>query len=292
MSWFENVENPGLKSIKKATISTPTGVWSKCTSCDEILQNQKLFENARVCPYCEHHFRLSAKERLELLVDAGTFKIHKEELKSSDPLSFVDKKSYSKRLEESDKDPFNNESALVGVAKISGMDVSILVMNFAFMGGSMGAVAGEKVAYAMDLALDLKIPCVVVSASGGARMHEGIISLMQMAKTSATRSKLREEGIPFISILTDPTTGGVAASFAMQGDIHLAEPRALIGFAGPRVIEQSIRQVLPAGFQRSEFLLEHGFIDRVVHRKELKQELSFFIKTLYYSGQNSSSATH
>ena len=292
MSWFENVENPGLKNIKKAVVNTPSGVWSKCTACGEILQNQKLFENDQVCPYCEYHFRLSAKERLELLVDDGSFKMVQENLKSNDPLSFVDKKSYAKRLQESDQDPFNNESAFFGTAKINGDLVSILVMNFAFMGGSMGAVAGEKVAQAMELALDLKIPCVVVSASGGARMHEGIISLMQMAKTSAVRGKLREAAIPYLSVLTDPTTGGVAASFAMQGDIHLAEPRALIGFAGPRVIEQSIRQVLPEGFQRSEFLLEHGFIDRIVHRKEMKKELSFFIKSLFYSERSHPSSLH
>ncbi|PIK15837.1 acetyl-CoA carboxylase, carboxyltransferase subunit beta [Halobacteriovorax sp. JY17] len=277
MGWFDTVQNPKLKSAKKVSTNTPSGLWKKCTNCAEIVQSDKLDETFQVCPYCDHHFRLSAHERINLLIDEGTFEYHLEDITSSDPLEFTDKKSYKNRLKEAYDKTGLYDGTLCGTGKIDKKEVALCVMNFQFMGGSMGVVTGEKVAHVMDIALEKKIPAIVLCSSGGARMQEGILSLMQMAKTSAARQKLKNAGIPFISILTDPTTGGVAASYAMLGDINIAEPKALIGFAGPRVIEQSIRQTLPQGFQRSEFLLEHGFVDRIIHRHKLKEELSYFI---------------
>lgn len=276
MGWFDSVKSPGIKSQKKANSQTPEGLWKKCSSCGEILQTQKLEENFYVCPYCEFHFRLPALKRLELLLDEGQCTFFKTDLQSSDPLNFVDKKSYKDRIEETQKKHERADGTMLGVGRIKGQEVAFALMDFFYMGGSMGAATGEKIASCMDLAHDKKIPALVISSSGGARMQEGIISLMQMAKVSASRKRLRKAGIPYISLLTDPTTGGVAASFAMQGDIHIAEPKALIGFAGPRVIEQSIRQSLPEGFQRAEFLQERGFVDRIVHRHNLKDEIGFF----------------
>ncbi|MBT3981872.1 MAG: acetyl-CoA carboxylase carboxyltransferase subunit beta [Bacteriovoracaceae bacterium] len=280
MGWFDTIKSPKLKSKKRPNSNTPEGLWKKCPECGEILQCTKLEENGNVCPYCDKHFRITALKRVEYLVDEGSFKQIGEKLISNDPLKFEDKQSYENRLKKAKDGTGLHDGTLLGIGKIGQREVSIAAMDFSFMGGSMGVVTGEKIAYAMDLAYEKKIPCIVVSCSGGARMQEGIISLMQMAKTSASRQRLREANLPFISILTDPTTGGCAASFAMLGDINIAEPKALIGFAGPRVIEQSIRQSLPKGFQRSEFLLERGFIDCIVHRKQLKDEISFFINTL------------
>lgn len=278
MGWFEGVKSPKLKSPKKMATATPSGLWKKCNNCGEILQTDKLKTTYEVCPYCDHHFRLSAEGRIELLVDKGTFKLKGQTLTTSNPLKFNDKKSYEDRLSQALDKTGLYDGTFCGTGKIEGDDVALAVMNFQFMGGSMGVVTGEKIAWAMDEAYEKKIPCVVVCCSGGARMQEGILSLMQMGKTSASRQRLRNAGIPYISVLTDPTTGGVAASFAVLGDVNIAEPKALIGFAGPRVIEQSIRQTLPEGFQRSEFLKDHGFVDRIVHRHKLKSELSFFIK--------------
>ena len=278
MRWFDTVKSPKLKSAKRIISNTPTGLWKKCTHCSEIIQTSKLIENFNVCPYCEHHFRLMGRERLDLLLDQETFSPFAENLATTDPLVFMDKKPYKERLVLAREKTGNLDSTLCGLGEIDGQKVSIAAMDFQFMGGSMGVVTGEKIALTLDNALHKKVPAIVVSCSGGARMQEGILSLMQMAKTSASRQKLKAAGIPFISILTDPTTGGVAASFAMLGDVNLAEPHALIGFAGPRVIEQSIRQILPDGFQRSEFLLEHGFIDSIVPRHKLKAEVSFFLK--------------
>ena len=275
--WFGSVKSPKLKTVKKQVSNTPAGLWKKCVTCGEILQTSKLKENVSVCPYCDHHFRLTGMERLELLIDADSFQEISPNLRSSDPLKFIDKKPYNERLIAAEEKTDLADSAICGRATVGGHPVAIGVMDFFFMGGSMGAATGEKIAQTMELALEHKIPAIIVSCSGGARMQEGLLSLMQMAKTSGVRRKLRTANIPYFSILTDPTTGGVAASFAMQGDIIMAEPKALIGFAGPRVIEQSIRQILPEGFQRSEFLLEHGFIDRIVHRHDLKKELTFFI---------------
>jgi acetyl-CoA carboxylase carboxyl transferase subunit beta len=278
MGHFHDVKNPKLKNIKKGVSSTPTGLWKKCVSCSEIIQTDKLEENNQVCPYCSHHYRLSGPDRINLLLDEGSFVEVGSEMKSVDPLKFKDKLEYSQRLEVAYKSTGVKDGTLCGTGLLEGQPVALAVMDFRFMGGSMGVVTGEKVALAMDLAYQNKTPCIVVSCSGGARMQEGILSLMQMAKTSASRARLKEAGLPYISVLTDPTTGGCAASFAMLGDLNIAEPKALIGFAGPRVIEQSIRQTLPDGFQRSEFLRDHGFIDRIAHRKDLKQELSFFLR--------------
>lgn len=256
----------------------PSGLWKKCVGCGDVLQSQRLEENLNVCPSCGHHYRLNARQRLDLMIDANSFEEYAIGHKSDDPLIFNDKSSYKDRLEKAKKNTGRNDGTICGVGKIDAQEVAIAIMDFHFMGGSMGVVTGEKIATAMDLGLKKKIPVIVVSCSGGARMQEGILSLMQMAKTSASRKRLKENGIPYISVLVDPTTGGCAASFSMAGDINIAEPKALIGFAGPRVIEQSIRQTLPEGFQRSEFLLEHGFIDRIVSRDMMKKELSFFVK--------------
>lgn len=279
MGWFEQVKSPKLKQQKKVTNNTPTGLWKKCSNCGEIVQSQKLEECFQVCPYCDHHFRLGAHERLALILDEDTFVPYEEApVTTSDPLSFVDKATYQSRLKAALDKTGMHDGTLCGRGLVNGEALSVAIMNFEFMGGSMGVVTGEKIALALEKALDEKIPALVVCCSGGARMQEGILSLMQMAKTSGVISRMRNAGIPFISLLTDPTTGGVAASYALLGDVNLAEPKALIGFAGPRVIEQSIRQTLPEGFQRSEFLHEHGFIDRVVHRHQLKNEISFFMK--------------
>jgi len=285
MGWFESIKNPKLKINKKTEAqgespNTPTGVWQKCPNCSELLQTSKIKENFQVCSLCQYHFRLNAKERAELLLDEKTFVSFVEEYSSMDPLAFHDKKPYEKRLQEVFATVGSRESILAGLGKIQDMSLAIAIMEFKFMGGSMGVVCGEMIARTMEVSLEKKIPCVVVSSTGGARMQEGILSLMQMAKTSTMRAKLREAKIPYISILTDPTTGGCAASFSMLGDVIFAEPQALIGFAGPRVIEQSIRQTLPKGFQRSEFLLEKGFLDRVIHRHQLRAELAFFLKFL------------
>ena len=276
MGWFEQLKNPKLKRSKKLASNTPEGLWKKCVSCQEIIQSSKLDERYQVCPYCDHHFRLSALERIDLLIDEGTFKPIGQNLETTDPLKFHDKKSYKQRLEEAEVKTGLKDGTFVGLGDINGREVSIAVMNFSFMGGSMGVVTGEKVALAFDMAYERKIPCIIISCSGGARMQEGILSLMQMGKTSASRQRLKNAGLPFISVLTDPTTGGVAASYAMLGDLNITEPKTLIGFAGPRVIEQSIRQTLPEGFQRSEFLEEHGFIDLISHRFSLKDTISFF----------------
>lgn len=255
----------------------PSGLWKKCVSCGEVIQSQRLENNLNVCPNCNHHYRMSAADRIGLLIDKGSFVELAMGYATTDPLAFHDKHTYEDRLSKAKKNTGRSDGTICGTGKINGKDVSIAVMDFHFMGGSMGVVTGEKIAIAMDIALEKKIPAIVVSCSGGARMQEGILSLMQMAKTSAIRKKLKEKSIPYISVLVDPTTGGCAASFSMAGDINIAEPKALIGFAGPRVIEQSIRQTLPDGFQRSEFLLEHGFIDRIVPRQHLKTDLSFFV---------------
>lgn len=279
MGWFDSLKNPKIRVAKKSDSlpDAPTGIWQKCVKCSELLQASKLVENWNVCPFCQHHFRISSKDRITLLVDDGSFVSFDTNLKSTDPLKFEDKKSYGARLKEVSKNHEIKESAIAGIAKIDGNEVALAIMEFKFMGGSMGIVCGELITQTMEAALEKKIPCIVISSSGGARMQEGILSLMQMAKTSAARARLKSANLAYISVLTDPTTGGCAASFAMQGDVIIAEPNSLIGFAGPRVIEQSIRQVLPEGFQRSEFLLEKGFLDRIVSRKQMKSELSFLL---------------
>ena len=278
MGWFNSVKNPKLKNVKRQPTNTPTGIWKKCVGCSEILQTQKLEENNNVCPFCEYHYRIDAQKRIDLIIDEGSFREFGADLETKNPLQFQDKLSYTDRLAKAYKTTSKKDGTVCGYGKINGDDVVIASMDFGFMGGSMGVVTGEKIAMAMDEGLAKNCAVIVVSCSGGARMQEGLLSLMQMAKTSGSRKRLKDKGIPYISVLTDPTTGGCAASFSMLGDVNIAEPNALIGFAGPRVIEQSIRQTLPEGFQRAEFLLEHGFIDRISHRKNLKSELSFFVK--------------
>jgi acetyl-CoA carboxylase carboxyl transferase subunit beta len=280
MSWFKRDK----KAIDQVTppeerrVRTE-GLWMKCESCRAIVFRKDLEENLYVCPKCQFHFRINAKRRLELLFD-GKWTEHDAGMVSTDPLKFVDTKPYSKRIKEAQKKLGLNDAIITAEGQLNGKPVICCAMEFGFIGGSMGAVVGEKVTRAIELAMETRQPLVVVSCSGGARMMEGTISLMQLAKVSAALSRLDEEKLPYISVLTDPTTGGVTASFAMLGDMNIAEPGALIGFAGPRVIEQTIRQKLPDGFQRSEFLLEHGFLDAVVPRKDLKNFISSSIDLL------------
>lgn len=281
MAWFDDLKTPRLKAptTQRGASKVPEGLWEKCPGCGEILQAKVLKNQLRVCPECQYHFRMPTSERVDMLCDAldtgdTEFEEYGNELVSQDPLEFTDLKPYRERLKSSATQLGVGDAMVCGKATLKSVPYHLGVFEFKFMGGSMGVVVGEKVCLVFENALKDRLPAVIVSASGGARMQEGILSLMQMAKTSALVEQLREEGIPFISILTDPTTGGVAASFAMLGDIILAEPGALVGFAGPRVIQQTIRQSLPEGFQRSEFLLKHGFVDRIVPRKDLAVELS------------------
>ncbi|HEY6388457.1 MAG TPA: acetyl-CoA carboxylase, carboxyltransferase subunit beta [Candidatus Acidoferrum sp.] len=270
MAWFKRDK----KSIDAATppeerrVRTE-GLWAKCESCGTIVFRKDLEVNLYVCPKCQFHFKMSAKQRLEMLLDSRWTE-HDAGMTSTDPLKFADTKPYAARLKEARKKLGMNDAVITAEGRLNGRGVVCCAMEFGFIGGSMGAVVGEKVTRGIELAIESRQPLVVVSCSGGARMMEGTISLMQLAKVSAALAKLDDAKVPYVSLLTDPTTGGVTASFAMLGDINIAEPGALIGFAGPRVIEQTIRQKLPEGFQRSEFLLEHGFLDAVVHRKDLK----------------------
>lgn len=251
--------------------------WTRCNNCRRILYKQDILDNLYVCPDCGFHFRISAKKRLELLYDDGEYELYDEKISSKDALGFKDSKDYSNRLKENIKKTSLKDAVLNAEGLMGGIKVLISAMDFSFMGGSMGSVVGEKVTRAFERALDEKTPVIVVSCSGGARMQEGVLSLMQMMKTSSAIGKLDQAGIPYISVITDPTTGGTTASYAMLGDINIAEPNALIGFAGPRVIEQTIKEKLPKGFQRAEFLLEHGMLDEVVERKHLR---SYLIRAL------------
>ena len=262
-----------LPSFRPRRDAYPPDLWTKCPSCGEMLFNKQLDKILRVCPSCGHHFRLSAEARLTLLLDAGSFVERDGGLQSEDPLGFVDHKTYPDRVAAAQLATGMRDAAVWGTATIDGRPVAIGVMDFGFMGGSMGAVVGEKVTRAAEHALAERVPLIIVSASGGARMQEGTLSLMQLAKTVAAIERLRTSGVPFVSVLTDPTTGGVFASFAVLGDVNVAEPNALIGFAGARVSAGTIAQELPPGFQRSEFLYSHGFLDRVVHRTELRAEI-------------------
>jgi len=249
------------------------GLWIKCDSCKEIIYRAEVERGGRVCPKCHYPFRISARERIGQLADAGSFEERETGLTTTDPLTFKDTKKYRERVRAAVQKTSTDEAVICGIASIGGQPTVLAVFEFGFLGGSMGSVVGEKLTRAIELAIDKHLPVVIVSASGGARMQEGILSLMQMAKTSAALERLSAAGLPYISILTDPTTGGVTASFAMLGDVILAEPRALIGFAGPRVIAETIRQPLPEGFQRSEFLLAHGQLDMIVERRDLKETL-------------------
>ena len=270
MSWFKR-QDSAIASAGEKTVRTE-GLWIKCEACDQVIWKAELETNLQVCPKCGHHFRFGARERIASLLEPG-FEVVDAELRSTDPLQFTDLKSYRSRLEKAQSDTGLNDAILCAVGKLGPHKVVLSVMEYAFIGGSMGCVVGEAIARAVDRAHDSRSSLIIVSASGGARMMEGIASLMQLAKISTALARLDEARVPFISVLTDPTTGGVTASFAMLGDLNIAEPGALIGFAGPRVIEQTIRQKLPEGFQRSEFLLEHGMLDAVVGRKDLKETL-------------------
>ena len=275
MAWFKRTRKP----IRSAESRVPEGLWVKCPSCNRAIYNKDLVENSQVCDKCGHHFRMTAAERLRLFFD-GEWTEHDPGLRSLDPLKFTDTKSYRSRLESSIKNTGLNDAIIVADGLMDGMPVVVASMEYTFIGGSMGVVMGEKITRAAELALERRIPLIVVSCSGGARMMEGALSLMQMAKISAALGRLDRAGVPYISVLTDPTTGGVTASFAMLGDLNIAEPKALIGFAGPRVIEQTIRQKLPEGFQRSEFLVEKGFLDLVIDRRELKATIARALRVM------------
>jgi acetyl-CoA carboxylase carboxyl transferase subunit beta len=265
-----------LKTPKKDGFSG----WVKCTHCHELVHISQLEQNKQCCPKCDCHYRISATRRIELLADEGSFEARFTNLKPTDPLNFIDEEPYAKRIELAQTKSGRDEGAIVGLCTINGSALALGVLDFSFMGGSMGSVVGERLTALIELAIEKALPLVIVSASGGARMQESIYSLMQMAKTSAALALLSEKGLPYISVLTNPTTGGVTASFASLGDIMIAEPDALIGFAGPRVVEQTMRQKLPPNAQRSEFLLEKGMIDCIVSRHDLKETLSFFIQFL------------
>ncbi|HUE77332.1 MAG TPA: acetyl-CoA carboxylase, carboxyltransferase subunit beta [Longimicrobiales bacterium] len=275
MAWFRK-EKRKLTAADKREL--PSDVFEKCPECGEILYRNRLEQNLHVCPACGHHLRIEAEAYVELLIDGDAFTETDAELRSGDPLGFRDLKTYPDRLKAAERKAGRGDAVITGHGPLDGIGVNLAVMDFAFIGGSMGSVVGEKIARAARRALAEEEPLIIVSASGGARMMEGILSLMQMAKTSAALAQLDEAGLPYISILTNPTTGGVTASYGMLGDVNLAEPGALIGFAGPRVIEQTIKQELPDGFQRSEFLLEHGMLDAIVDRRAMKGRVSGYLR--------------
>jgi acetyl-CoA carboxylase carboxyl transferase subunit beta len=274
MAWFKKIRKPIASSTAEKPSRVPEGLWVKCPGCSQLIYNKDLEANLSVCPKCAHHFRIGAAERLAALFDEGRYDEHFPNLVSTDPLNFADTKLYRERLRTTRESTGLKDSVIVATGKLHAIDVVVAAMDYTFIGGSLGVVAGEKITRALELALARRHPAVIVSCSGGARMMEGALSLMQMAKVSAALARLDRAKVPYISVLTDPTTGGVTASFAMLGDLNIAEPKALIGFAGPRVIEQTIRQTLPQGFQTSEFLLEHGMLDLVVDRRELKASIA------------------
>lgn len=280
MAWWRRKKEPLEKQTAGEKVSVPKGVWSKCEGCGEITYTDELIQNLRVCPECGHHAPMPTDERIAAMLDDDSFEEFDTELASGDPLGFVDQKPYTDRLVRAQRNAGEGDAFRSGVGKIGGIDVSAGFFAFEFMGGSMGSVVGEKVTRVFERAYERHCPALVFSASGGARMQEGVLSLMQMAKTSAARARLRDAGLPYISIVLHPTTGGVAASFAMLGDIIVAEPKALVGFAGARVIQQTIGQELPEGFQRSEFLLNHGMVDRIVSRLEMRENLGLLLALL------------
>ena len=284
--WFKKDKVPKEPRERRPS-KVPEGLWVKCESCQQILYNKELARNFKICPKCGYHFRLSAPERLRMLFDDEEYVELDGDLRSADPLKFRDSKRYRDRLKQYQESVGPSDAVVVGSGTMGGIPVIIGAMEFFFLGGSMGSVVGEKVTRGAERALRERRPLVIVSTSGGARMQEGILSLMQMAKISAALGRLSEAGIPYVSVMADPTTGGVTASFAMLGDLNIAEPNALIGFAGPRVIEQTIRQTLPEGFQRSEFLLEHGMLDFVVERQQMKETLVRCLRLLWDGGNPS-----
>lgn len=288
MAWFKRqpveLDSSGEKKIRTE------GLWVKCEGCRQIIWKKDLEDNLNVCPKCGKHFRIDARTRLANLFDNGDYEVFSDNLSSTDPLKFVDLKPYSERLKRAQEDTGLSDAVINSRGKLNQRPIIISVMEYSFIGGSMGSVVGEVITRAVELALESKEPLIIISASGGARMMEGVLSLMQLAKISAALARLDEARVPYISVLTDPTTGGVTASFAMLGDLNIAEPGALIGFAGPRVIEQTIRQKLPPGFQRSEFLLEHGMLDAVVHRKEMKAYIARALEFMTPAASQQSSA--
>lgn len=279
MSWFKRIKE-GITTTTKDKKETPEGLWYKCPSCKKITTSAEHATNLFVCPECDYHEKLGSHEYFEIIFDNDEFIELDENLSSGDPLVFTDTKKYTDRIIDTQKKSGLKDALRTGVGKVDGSDLVICCMDFAFIGGSMGSVVGEKIARGIDYSLKHKIPFMIISKSGGARMMEAAFSLMQMAKTSAKLSLLAKNGIPYISFLTDPTTGGVTASYAMLGDLNIAEPAALIGFAGPRVVKETIKKDLPKGFQTSEFVLEHGFLDKIVHRKDLKSTLGKLLKML------------
>ncbi|WP_207532829.1 acetyl-CoA carboxylase, carboxyltransferase subunit beta [Desertivirga arenae] len=280
MAWFKR-EKKGIFTSTEDKKEAPDGIWNKCPQCKKPLHYAEQVEHKYVCQYCSYHLRIGSKEYFSILFDDNQFTELFANLRSGDPLTFSDSKKYTERLEESYTKTGLNDAIRSGYGKINGADIVVACMDFSFIGGSMGSVVGEKIARSIDYSIEHKIPFLLISKSGGARMMEAAFSLMQMAKTSAKLALLSKAGIPYISLMTDPTTGGVTASYAMLGDINIAEPGALIGFAGPRVIKETIKKDLPKGFQTSEFVLEHGFLDFIVDRRQMKDKLSTFIKMVY-----------
>jgi acetyl-CoA carboxylase carboxyl transferase subunit beta len=278
MAWFKKEKTPKSPAGQRPAI--PEGLWTKCEECKEIIFSKTVEQNFSVCPRCGYHFRLTARERFALFFDDGQYEEFATGIRSGDPLHFRDTKAYPDRLRLYTQKVGTGDAVLCAEGRLEGMLLVIASMEYDFMGGSMGSVVGEKITLAAERALEKEVPLIIVSCSGGARMQEGILSLMQMAKISAALKRLADKGLPYVSVMTNPTTGGVTASYAMLGDVNIAEPKALIGFAGPRVIEQTIRQKLPDGFQRSEFLLEHGMVDIIAERHELKSTVSKVIRHL------------
>ncbi|HHN74370.1 MAG TPA: acetyl-CoA carboxylase carboxyltransferase subunit beta [Acidobacteria bacterium] len=281
MAWFHKAKKPRARSDGRRS-HIPEGLWIKCQGCGEVIYRKEVIRRAWICPKCSYHFHLSAAQRLEALLDDGHYDAFDASLASIDPLKFRDKKAYRDRLRDYQSRTGLGDAVICAEARLGGHPIVICAMEYAFMGGSMGSVVGEKITRAAERALAARVPLIVISTSGGARMQEGALSLMQMAKISAALARLHEAGVPFISILADPTTGGVTASYAMLGDVNIAEPGALIGFAGPRVIEQTIHQKLPPGFQRAEFLLEHGMVDMVVDRGTMRKTLIELLELMWF----------
>ncbi|MCB9185965.1 MAG: acetyl-CoA carboxylase carboxyltransferase subunit beta [Flavobacteriales bacterium] len=281
MSWFKRIKE-GITTSTREKKETPEGLWVKCPGkeCGNAIPTSENEENLWVCSNCGHHQRIGSREYFHILFDEGHFELFNEQLKSADPLKFSDSKPYTKRLKETTEKTKLNDAIRTAIGKMEGEKVIIACMDFNFIGGSMGSVVGEKIARAVDRCIEEKTPLIIISKSGGARMMEAAYSLMQLAKTSAKLKQLADAGLPYISLMTDPTTGGVTASYAMLGDLNVAEPGALIGFAGPRVIKETIGKELPEGFQTSEFILEHGFLDMIIHRKELKDKLAHILQLL------------
>ena len=280
MSWFEKLMPSRIRTESKDKRTVPEGLWSKCTACDAVLYRTELERNQDVCPKCDHHMRISARRRLDLFLDAEPREEIGTGLQPTDPLKFKDSKKYTDRIELAQKSSGEDDARIAIRGQVEGVPLVAAAFDFGFMGGSMGSVVGERFVRAVNASLDHNVPLVCFSASGGARMQEGLFSLMQMSKTSAALTRLSRASIPFVSVMTDPTMGGVSASLAMLGDINVAEPKALIGFAGPRVIEQTVRETLPEGFQRSEFLLEHGAVDLIVDRREMRERIASILAVL------------